>query len=241
MIIPIRGIVLQTIRHNDSSDIVTLFTEQRGRMSFVLRAGSSRSGRIRRARLSPLAIVETEVNFRANKDLQILGEISTPHPWRNLYFDPMKGAMTIFLAEFLNKVLRTTEADLPIWNYLLYAINSLDILERGIANYHIAFLTGLLPFVGIAPDLRTYREGSCFDMQAGVFEDLTPAHRNVILPAEAAVIPQMLRMNFRNMSRYRLNVGERRHLLYWMMRYYSVHLPVDDNMRSLEVLQEVFG
>ena len=137
--------------------------------------------------------------------------------------------------------MRTTEADLPIWNYLLYAINSLDILERGIANYHIAFLTGLLPFVGIAPDLRTYREGSCFDMQAGVFEDLTPAHRNVILPAEAAVIPQMLRMNFRNMSRYRLNVGQRRHLLYWMMRYYSVHLPVDDNMRSLEVLQEVFG
>lgn len=241
MLIKLRGIVLQTIHHNDRHDIVTLFTRQRGRVALLSPAGgSSRSSRMRRARLSPLALVDTEVNFRKTRDLQFMGDVSTPHQWRNLYFDPMKSAMAVFMAEFLNRLLRTGEADEPMWSYLLKAINALDSLERGISNFHLAFLIRTLGFAGIKPDLDTFEEGRIFDMSAGSFVDVIPTHRNWLGPEDGRMIPLLMRMDFRNLHRFRFNVDQRRRLLQGLLRYYSLHLPIGEDLRSLEVLREVF-
>lgn len=236
----ITGMVLQTIRHNDRNDIVTLFTPQRGRVALLSPSGNSKAARLRRARLAPLAIIETEVNFRETRELQFLGDVSTPHPWHNIYFNPMKGAMAIFLGEFLNKLLRTTEPELPMWHFLLYAVNALDTLRRGMSNYHIAFLIRLLPFAGISPDMDTFKDGRYFDLQAGAFSDVPAPHRNILLPSDAKAIPMLLRMNFRNLHLFRFNVEQRRQILQWLMRYYSIHLPVSESLRSLDVLREVF-
>lgn len=242
MLTKISGIVLQTTRHNDRNDIVTLFTRQRGRVALLVRAGgATKSARMLRARLSPLAIVETEVNFRDTRDLQFMGSVSSPYPWRNLYFDPMRSSMAIFLAEFLNRLLRASDADEPMWKFLLHAINALDTMKRGISNYHIAFLLRLLPFAGIAPDLDTFSHGRYFDLQSGEFTDMPPMHRNFLMPADAASIPLLMRMNFRNLHLFRLNVEQRRTLLRWLMHYYSLHLPVGEDLKSLDVLREVFG
>lgn len=241
MLIKLRGIVLQTIRHNDTTDIVTLFTEQRGRVTLLSRGGTSRSARLRRARLYPLALVDTEVNFRENRDLQFLGETECPHPWRNLCFDPMKSAMTVFVSEFLNKILRTSEPDAPMWLYVLRSVHALDSLTRGMANFHLAFLIGMLPLAGIRPDLSTYDEGRLFDLRAGVFTDLSPMHRDILPVSEAAAIPGLMRINYRNMHLFRLNVEQRRHILSRLMRYYSIHLPLTDDIRSLPVLREIFS
>lgn len=241
MLTKLRGIVLQTIRHNDRNDIVTLYTQQRGRVALLSPAGgTSKSARMRRARLGPLALVETEVNFRETRDLQFLGEVASPHLWRNLYFDPMKSAMTVFMAEFLNRMLRTGEADEPMWLFLLNAIHSLDTLRRGISNYHIAFLIRMLTFAGISPDLDSYRDGRYFDLLAGEFSDMMPLHRNYLNPVEAAYIPVLMQMNFRNLHLYRFNVEQRRRLLSGLMHYYSLHLPIREDLKSLEVLREVF-
>lgn len=241
MLIKISGLVLQTIRHNDSTDIVTLYTRERGRMSLLVRGGSSRTARQRRARLAPLALVDTEVNFRETRDLQFAGEIATPYPWRNIYFDPMKGAMTIFMGEFLNRLLRVSDPDPNMWRFLLHAIHSLDILDQGIANYHLTFLIRMLPLVGIEPDLTDYRPDSYFDMQSGVFTVVPPLHRNVVLPAESAAIPELMRMDFHNLHHFRMNVGQRRMLLNRLIHYYSLHLPVGEDLKSLDVLRELFS
>ena len=60
----VRGILLHTIRHNERSNILTFFTEGRGRMAFVSPAGSSKTARMRNARLAPLAIVESVIILR---------------------------------------------------------------------------------------------------------------------------------------------------------------------------------
>lgn len=241
MLIKITGLVLQTIRHNDSTDIVTLYTRERGRMSLLVRGGASRTARQRRARLAPLALVDTEVNFRETRDLQFAGDIATPYPWRNLYFDPMKGSMTIFMAEFLNRLLRVADPDPNMWRFLLHAIHSLDVLERGIANYHLAFLIRLLPLAGIEPDLSGYRPGAYFDLLAGAYTDLPPLHRNVVLPSESGIIPQLMRLDFNNLHRFRMNVEQRRLLLNRLIHYYSLHLPVGEDLKSLDVLRELFS
>ncbi len=241
MLEKLHGIVLQTIRHNDRNNIVTLFTAERGRISCLCPTGTSRAARLRRARMAPLAVVETEINFRAGRELQFLGDIAAPMPWRNLYFDPVKGAMTTFISEFLNRLLRTSESDLPMWNYLLHAIGALDALQRGMANYHLVFLLRLLRFAGIEPDMSTFRPDRYFDLRGGIFTDMVPLHRDFLMPADACRIQLLLRMNFRNLHLFKFNVDERRHILGILLRYYSLHLPMPSDFTSLEILREIFA
>lgn len=240
MLTKISGILLRTVKHSDSADIITLFTRQRGRMSLISRTGKSKSARMRHAMLAPLAIIETEVNISESKDLNFLGQISTPHPWRNIYYDPTKSAMAFFLTDFLDKLLRTREEDLPLWHFLTKAIRTLDESDCPMANFHIAFLINLLPILGIAPDMESFRHDRYFDMRDGCFTDMRPLHFDKLLPREAAAIPLLQRMNFRNFSKFKFNIEQRRILLQNLMRYYSIHLPVSENLKSLDILKELF-
>lgn len=98
----ITGIVTDMIRHNDRHNVVTLFTRSRGRMSFLSPAGTGRTAAMRRAGLQLLSLVEAEVNVRGDRDLQLLGRFSSPHVWSDIYFNPVKSAVAMFLAEFIN-------------------------------------------------------------------------------------------------------------------------------------------
>lgn len=240
MLTKISGIVLKTVRHNDRSNIITLFTRERGRVSFVSSAGAGKASRRRNAILSPLAVIETEVNFHENRRLQILGNVTTPYVWNNIYFDPMRSAMALFLSEFLNQLLNTQERDAAMWNYLIYSLHYLNSASRGLANYHIAFLLQLLPIMGIQPDTSDYRQGRTFDMREGRFSDFIPPHPEYLNETDAQLIPTMQRMNFRNMHLFKFNVAARRRILDIVMRYFSIHLSVKETLKSLDILKELF-
>ncbi|MDE6271652.1 MAG: DNA repair protein RecO [Muribaculaceae bacterium] len=241
MLTKIHGIVLSIIRHNDKNNIVNVYTAERGRVSFLSSASAGRSGRLRNARLAPLALIESEVNFRENRDLQYLGPISTPHPWQNIYFDPGKAPIVIFISEFLGKILRTSEADRPIWEFLINTLHNLDIAEKGLANFHLAFLIRFLTIAGISPDPSTMQSGNLFDMRSAEFTPLHPGHNDIIAPDEASIIPTLLRINYENMRHFRFNVGQRRRLLRQLIRYYSLHLPISTDLKSIDILAELYA
>lgn len=241
MLTKITGIVIQSISHNDRNNVVTLFTRQRGRMAFIVPAGNSKSARLTNSRLAPLSLIEAEINLKSSRNLQYLGKISSPRPWRTIYFDPMKSISTIFLSEFLNNLLRNSEApDEALWQFIFQAIRTLDNISSGLPNYHIAFLIRLLPFVGIFPDRDSFLPGRIFNMQEGLFSDHPPLnHKNWIMPDEAALIPLLLRIDFNNLHLFRLNVSQRRRILALLLRYYSLHIPIKEDMKSIDILREI--
>lgn len=239
----IEGIVLDVVRHNERHDVVTLYTAQRGRVAFVTAAGSGRGGCLRRARLQPLALIESDVNFRSNKELQMLGGFSLIRPWRDMYFNPLKSAQVIFLSEFLNRLLREAEADRTLWLFLADSLQVLDNLAEpsAIANFHLTFMGSLLPFVGIQPDAETYTPGSSFDMRAGVFTDSVLPHSDIISAAEAPLVLTVMRLNYHNSRRLRLSGAQRARMLERLLQYYSIHVPGIANMRSPAILRELFS
>lgn len=241
MITKIHGIVLSVVSHNDRNNVVTLYTAERGRIAFLSPVSSGKSGRMRKARLFPLAMIEADINFRQNKNLQYLGTVATPSPWRNLYFDPKKAPIVIFLTEFLSKILRTSEPDPLTWNYIISSLATLDSLSSGLANYHLAFLVGFLHIAGIAPDISQYKADDLFDMRAAEFISHHPGHHDFINTSEAALIPLIMRINFDNLSRYKLNVNQRRRILNGLMKYYSLHLPITSDFKSLDILSELLA
>lgn len=246
MVEKIEGLVLDIVRHNDSNNVVTLYTRGRGRVAFLVPVGKSKAGRMRNSSIRLLAWVEAEVNFKPGKELHFLRCVSVSRVWRSLYFNPLKTSLVFFLAEFLNRLLRQSPPDADLWDYIRDSIRTLDGLdERLIANFHIAFLLGLLARAGVLPSPQNYEQGMVFDMQQGVYgypELILQGRGQVLLTEEeSAFIPRLLRMNYRNMNRFRFTRDERNRLLQRLLQYFSLHLPYGDKLKSLDVLRELLS
>lgn len=237
----ITGIVTDIVRHNDRHNIVSLFTRSRGRVSFLSPASSGKTGRARNARLQLLSVVESDVNFRENRELQTLGNVSLERIWRDIYFNPVKGAIVMFLSEFLNRYLREAAPEPLLWDYVYLSLANLDSRKGGCANFHLSFLIGFLHFAGITPDITGIEKGDYFDMQAGLAVVERPLHKNFLYPSETVFLPLMLRMNMNNDQHFRFKNGERREILRKILQYYSIHFPGLTNLKSPEILGEVFS
>lgn len=235
----IQAIVLEVTRSGERSSVASLYTRSRGRVPFIVPAPSaSRRGR---APLMPLQIVEADIRFVAGKEIQRLGRVSPVRVWHSLYFNPVKSAIVLFLQDFLRRFLRESGPDASLWDYVALSLRVLDdITASQASSFHIAFLMGLLPLAGIAPDFGSYRSGFRFDMRAGVFVSAEPLHSDFLCAEEAAVACRLGRISFANMSRFSFTGEERRRVVRTLLRYYAIHLPGLDSLRSMGVLGAVF-
>lgn len=237
----IRGIVINVIKHNDRHNVVTLFTRDRGRIAFLSPVGSGKSARMRNARLLPLSVIETDVNMRQNRELQLLGAVTPYEIWRDLYFNPVKSSIVLFISEFLNRYFRDASPDPTAWEFIIAAIRALDNMQKGLANFHIWFLIRFLDIAGIAPDLSGYEKGDSFDMRAGIPVVDTSLHRDILTPEETRLLALLSRITLTNMRHYRFTGADRLRLLDRILRYYSIHFPGLSSLKSPDILSEVFS
>lgn len=237
----IRGIVIDSIKYSDTRNVVTLFTRSRGRMAVLSNTGSSPAARMRNAALQPLSVIETDINIKQQNSLQLLGRFSSPCRWRNIYFDPFKSAIALFLSEFLKKYLQDAAPDELLWDFTLSALQRLDVSEVAPANFHIAFLIGMMPLAGIEPPLTNLDKDDYFDLRRSEGVPRLPAHHDYLLPADTRLMKPLTRINLRNYHLFRMPREDRQRLLSILLKYYSVHFPQLAYLKSPAVLQELFS
>ena len=236
----VTGIVLHTLKFNDVSNIVHVYTRQNGRISFLVRIPKSRKSGVRPILFQPLAMVELETDFRPTSRLHYIKEAKSLYPFRSLPYHPYKSAIAMYLAEFLYRALREEEPDGPLFAYLQHSIRWLDECESGFSNFHLVFLMRLSRFLGLYPNLDFYQEGCYFDMLNACFTLSSPVGGAFLKPDEAARIRLLLRMNYDTMHLFTMNRNERNRCLTVINDYYRLHLPDFPLLKSLEVLQELF-
>lgn len=237
----IHGIIIGIVKHSDRHNVVTLYTRQRGRISVLSPAGTGRNAQLRASRLQLLSIIETDINFRAGRELPLLRNISLCEVWRDIYFNPSKQAQLFFTSEFMYRFCRESAADEMLWRYLVDALETLDTLStRRAAMFHISFLTGLLQPAGIRPDETNWKEGSWFDMRNGEFRPTLPMHKDVIGPQEARIAERLLTIGAKGVLRLRLGREVKNSITDMLLKYYSHHYPGAGSLNSLDVLRTLF-
>lgn len=236
------GIVIGLVRHNDKNNVVTLFTRERGRIALLSPpGGGSKSSRMRNARLMTLSVIEADVDFKGSRTLQKLGQF-TPHTvWHTIYFDPVKSAVAMFVAEFLNRYLQDAAPDEALWNFVYASIRLLDSMDQGVANFHIWFLVRFLEPAGISPDLSNYQNGDRFSMRQGVLVPAESYEKDALDSSQTAFLRKLMRISSVNMHRFRFSGVQRREVLGQLLKYYAHHYPGMMNMKSLDILAEVFS
>ncbi len=241
MIVSTPAIVLHVTKYNDTSSIVHLFTEALGRISCGVKISHSRKAQLRPQYFQPLTLLEVLIETRASKSMHSLKEVRMLIPYSQIPFDPVRSTIGMYLAEFLDKVLRSEGENKPLFAYLLHSFQWLDCAHRGIANFHLVFLMRLSIFLGIYPNTEDYHTGDYFDMRSSCFVPQVPGHPNFLKPAEAERFGILMRMRYETMHLFPFERTQRTYCLELLTEYYRLHIPEFPPLKSLEVLQEIFS
>lgn len=229
---------LKTTKYSDTRTILTAYSREYGRVSFTLPAGSGRAAARIRALTMPLGVIECVAERRPGREIMPLRQPVQSFALATLHTDPVKQMMSMFLAELLAVVLRESDPDPALFDYIVAGIRILDAADaRRTANFHICFLFSLSRHLGIEPDVSTYACGSVFDIADGRWRLTAPVSGSYLPPDEADVVYRLSRMTFANMHRFRFNRRERNAILDVIMDYYSTHYVSLRRLRSLDILR----
>lgn len=89
--------------------------------------------------------------------------------------------------------------------------------------------------------LSTLNSQLYFDLLAGTYCDRQPSHAHFLRNEEARVLHVLFRMNYPTMHLFRLSRRERQRILHVLNEYYRLHVPGFPELKSLEILQELFS
>ena len=240
MLIKTKAIVLHSFRYGESKIIVDMLTEELGRTACIATAGKSARGGMKRQYFQPLTIIEAVAETR-RQGLMPLKEARVAAAYASIPFDPVKLPVALFLAEFIGNATRKATADKPAFAYIENSLRWLDASRSGTANFHIVFMMRMTRFLGFHPNTDGYEEGCWFDLRSACFRPTAPLHNDRLAPDEARKVVLMLRMNFATMHLFRMTRAERNRMTEIIIRYYELHLPDFHELKSLDVVKEIFS
>ncbi len=236
-----RGIVFKTTDYSESSVVVQIFTEKFGLQSYLINGVKRPKSKIKLNSLQPLHLLDMIVYHKASGNIQRVSELRQQPVFQSIPYDIAKSSITMFLNEVLYKSLRQHEADEVLFEFLFHAIEILDSLNLGLANFHLYFLLRLSRFLGFYPDTTLAATAGYFDLENGNYLKMQPPHALIIKPPLTALWTNILNANFDNLHLLQISAAERKVLLLKILHYYKLHIEGMGEIRSHEVLEEVLS
>lgn len=235
-----RGVVLHTLKYGDSSMVVYLLTDVGGRRSYMVQGVRSTRGRgSKLALFQPMFAVEFEGLESPRRQMDSFREIRSGAVLRSVPFDVRKSTIALFMAEVLYRLVRESEPNGPLFDFVWGSVGALDAMEEGVANFHLWFLANLSRFLGFYPG-NAYTAGAFFDIREGLYTKTPPLHAGYMSGEHARTLDDFIRCDVRCLGEIGLNRRQRVGFLDALLVYYGYHLDAIRAVQSVKILQEVF-
>lgn len=223
-----QAIVLHLQKYNDKTSILHTYTQDAGRLQYIVHITKKNN---LLAQLQPLSIIEIEANtpntFSQLPHIKLVRLIQVPQD-----NDIRRLTISIFIAEILYKILRHPLPDSQLFDYIVQTIQDLNT-STAIENCHLQFMINLTDYLGIMPNIDA--EAGWLDMQTGLTTSTKPAHKDVFDKDEIQLLNALSISTDVNISR-----TTRQQLLDKLCRYYELHLNDFYIPKSLDILKELF-
>lgn len=234
-------IPLRSIRFNDRHSILSAYSLERGPLSLMLPEGRGKSAIRQRALMAPFTLIECEVGIRPGRTIYPVSDPRAVTPLTSLRTNPVKIAISQFLAEILTSVLREGQPDEILYRFIADSIEIFDGLEMGkIANFHLCFIYNLSHVIGIGPDFTGWEPGCMFDLREGRYTNAVPPYPDFLLPEESMTARLIDRISYPTMHLLKLNHIQRNRILDIELQYLSIHYSSLTSLKSLDVLRSLF-
>ncbi len=236
-----RGIVLHTVKYGDRGLVAYLLTDLFGRQSYMVQGVRSTRGHGNRgALLQPMFLVEFEGLSSHRAEMHRFRELRSGVALRSVPFDVRKSTVALFMAEMLYRLVREVEANSPLFDFVWGAVCALDGLEdaAATANFHLWFMVGLARHLGFYP-LGEWAPGWWFDIREGLFTALEPRGPG-FSRENAELLGRLMDAEVDDLASLPLGRGRRVEFLNAMLAYFGYHLDAVRDVRSVDILREVF-
>ncbi len=239
---PETGILISSVRHNDRTSVAHVFTSRHGMVPFIWFISKTGKNASRNTLLQPMTQLEFQAEYIPTESLQHIKEIKNCAPYGDIPRNPLKSAITLFLSEFLTYALKGEQSNPSLFRFMTESLLWFDKAPMGsFSNFHIAFMIGTAGHIGICPNTDEYKPGYVLDMREGCFSPLLPKHTEYI-PAELSYkLSLLMNSSLESMKDAPLTGQERVMLLNALNTYFRLHIPAFPSLKSIEVLETVFG
>lgn len=237
MLLKTEGIVLQNIKYADKKCILKIFTKQHGLITFFAVTGKSPGSKIKSTGILPLYQIELSYIYKQNRDVQQLTESAILYVYEGISSDYSKLA----IAQLLNEVLiKTIKEHIPNEDLYMFVVNTykwLNEAKQGYNNLHIYFLVELSKFLGFEPH-NNYSEINCyFDVREGKFLTVGLSFPIGFSKEQSLLFAKILRSEILEVQ---LSRQERNVMLECLLALYKIHVTGFNDLKSFEVLKELF-
>lgn len=239
MLFKTEGIVLGTTSYSDTYSIAHIFTRDFGRVSYLLPRGGKRS-KVKGSFFFPFSVLAMDVEHLPLREVQRVKDVELQFPLHDLCTNLTKVSLAFFLSEFLSRILRETNDNELLFDYLKNSVETLERTGRGLANFHLAFMFGLTRFMGIYPNVHDHITGAYFDLLNGEFVAGKPLHPHYLNRQQSAGLTYFQRIHYGNMHLFRLSRNDRNRIVDNLLVYYRLHVYDFPSLKSLDVLRELF-
>jgi DNA repair protein RecO (recombination protein O) len=235
-----RGIFLHAVKYSETSLIASIYTEAFGRQSFLIKGVRNKNSAVKAAIFQPLYLLDLEIYYRPGKEMQWIKNARIALPYQSVAFDVRKSSQVIFLAEILNKCVREEEPNQELFNFLFHTLTYFDLTDSGISNFHLWFLFRLTHFLGIFPNGENSGQGTFFDLQKAQFVFSEPAHAQFADKRVTALFSGLFNSELNTLGKLNFTHADRSALLEMLLDFYRIHFDHLGDIKSLEVLKEIF-
>lgn len=238
MLFTTKGIVLHSFKYSESSIIVKIYTLHFGMQSYILKGVSNKKNKSQKAFLQPLSLVEINVYHKEKKGLQSLKSIKPEVIYQTVLFNVEKITIAFFIAEILEKLIKEEEPNENLFEFLHYSFQYLDADDDNYIDFHLIFLAQLSKYLGFFPQNVNEEMAHYFDYENGEFKKVLPNHTHFLEKEIAGDLKQIFIATYA--SKIKLTSSKRRQVLNAMIDYYTLHFHNLSNLKSIEVLKELY-
>lgn len=236
-----QGIVLCTLPYNDHTSFVHIYTEKYGKMTFRTTHGRGKRAAASRIMMAPMTLLEMEIDYKRDREIQNIREMQPlSSPYMIAAGDPAKAAQCLFMAELLDKTIREVEANHELFSFIRQSIEVLELSTDNNPNFHLAFFIRLIDLLGFHIDTESYSPGSRFDINEGKFTQGNIYHAFYLTQESATLFYKILQRGFSDQDQMATNREERNRILDTLILYLQLHIPEMGEIRSTEILKELF-
>lgn len=236
MQIKTEAIVLNALRYQEKSLIVKCFTQDFGVKTYFIRnAFSVKNKGLNSAYFQPLNQLQIDANHKNKASLEYINEIKLSYPYQTISLEFYKNSVSIFLAEVLHYSIKEDQPNNDMFLFLKTALVWFDE-HLFYADFHLWILINLTKYLGFYPD-DSDTNGLYFNPNEGSFTmQYTP---NCFNEEETLLLRKLFALSL-NDTKQILNNAQRRVALNLMIHYYQTHIASFKQVKSLEILGELF-
>jgi DNA repair protein RecO (recombination protein O) len=229
-------IVLSKSNYSESSIVVQCYAKNYGKVALLVTGVKKKKAKVKSALFEPLSILEVHGNFEKG-GLVIPKEVKVVMPLLHIQSSMIKRSLALFISEVLYKALYEALPDEDAFDFLTWNLSYLNTATHSVATFHIVFLLRFTRFLGFQPQVNP---GQYLDISDGLFTDAITPNAVLFSAEQKAIITLIFGSKIDKAHQINLTVADRKFFIDLVLMYYRVHIPGMGQIKSHEILEEIF-